>query len=374
MLSDIKPKDPEALFSTPIVQQTTFWSKVKDHLGEESLAIEFKSGRSALTNDPAQKGVIRSDVLLMIKPVSRQHTVAYAPYGPELEPSQEQQGLFLEELSESLRPFLPKNCISLRYDLFWESLWASDRQFYDQDGWWMGPPGKSMQELRFNMNTIRWNFHKAYSNNLPSNTMFLDLTKSPGELLQGMKPKTRYNIGLATRKGVEVLEMGIEDLNVWYALYGETATRNHFSLHGLDYFRAVMAARQEQTDTEVILLMAEHKGTPLAAMFLVLAGGRASYLYGASSSENKHLMGTYALQWNAINVAKQRGCRDYDMFGVSPSPDPSHPLYGLYRFKAGFGGQMFHSMGCWDYPLIEDQYHYLTSMELSEKGFHIHKF
>lgn len=372
MLSDIKLKEPEALFSTPIVQQTSFWSKVKGHLGEESLAVGFKSRRSALMNDPGQKGVIQSDVLLTIKPISRQHTIAYVPYGPELEPSQEQQGLFLEELSECLRPFLSKSCISIRYDLFWESLWAADKQYYDRDGWWMGPPEKSMQELRFNMNTIGWNFQKAYSNNLPSNTLFLDLTKSPEEILLRMKPKTRYNIGLAARKGVEVKEIDIEDLGVWYGLYGETAARNQFSLHDLDYFRAVMKARNEQSGTDVILLLAQHEGTPLAAMFLVLAGGRASYLYGASSNQNKHLMGPYALQWKAINIARQRGCIDYDMFGVSPSPDPSHPLYGLYRFKAGFGGQMFHSMGCWDYPLAEHEYQYFTSRELSNKGFHIH--
>lgn len=371
MLSDINPKEPEALFLTPIVQQTSFWSKVKSHMGEESLAVEFKSRRAALMNDPEQQGVVQSDVLLTIKPVSRQHTIAYAPYGPELEPSQDQQGLFLEELSESLRPFLPKNCISIRYDLFWESLWANGRQYYDLEGRWLGPPEKSMQELRFNMNTIGWNFQKAFSNNLPSNTLFLDLTKSPEEMLLRMKPKTRYNIGLASRKGVEVKEIDIEDLGVWYAMYGETAARNQFSLHDLDYFRAVMKAKNEQTDTEVILLLAQHEGTPLAAMFLVLAGGRASYLYGASSAENKHLMGPYALQWKAINIARLRGCSDYDMFGVSPSPDPHHPLYGLYRFKAGFGGQLFHSMGCWDYPIDHKVYDYFAAKEIYQQGFHL---
>ncbi|NLM92182.1 MAG: peptidoglycan bridge formation glycyltransferase FemA/FemB family protein [Bacteroidales bacterium] len=371
MLTEIKPKEAECLFSTPIVQQTAFWSKVKQKMGEESRAIEFKSSRSGLFNDPVQRGMLSSDVLLMIKPISKQHTMAYVPYGPELEPSQEQQGVFLEELSECLRPFLPKNCISIRYDLFWESLWAGDNQYYDQDGWWLGPPEQSMQELRFNINTINWNFRKTASNNLPSNTLFLDLKKSPAELLQRMKPKTRYNIGLSARKGVEVHEMGMEDLGVWYDMYGETAARNHFFLHDLDYFRAVMTARQEQTDTEVKLLVAEHDGQALAAMFLVIADSRASYLYGASSNRNKNLMATYALQWKAINLAKQKGCSDYDMFGVSPSPDPSHPLYGLYRFKSGFGGEIFHSMGCWDYPLDENTYPYLAAKELNQRGFHM---
>lgn len=371
MLTDIKQKEAEALFTTPIVQQTTFWSKVKQHMGEDSLAVEFKADRSGLWHKPEQEGAIRSDVLLVIRPVSRQHTIAYVPYGPELEPAQDQQGPFLEELSESLRSFLPKNCISIRYDLFWESLWTGEKHYYDTDGWWLGPPEKSLQELRFNMNTLNWNFQKTQSNNLPSNTLFIDLKKSPQELLRRMKPKTRYNIGLSARKGVVVHERGIDDLDVWYAMYGETAARNHFFLHEMDYFRAVMQARQEQTGTEVMLLVAEHEEKALAAMFLVLAGGRASYLYGASASDHKNRMGTYALQWKAINIAKQKGCKEYDMFGVSPSPDPSHPMYGLFRFKSGFGGEMFHSMGCWDYPLEEKTYQYFAAKELNQQGFRI---
>ena len=371
MLTGISQKNPEALFSTPIVQQTTFWSNVKRLMGEDSLAVEFKSNRADLYNSPGESGEIKSDVLLTIKPVSRHHSIAYVPYGPELEPPQEQQGIFLEELSESLRPFLPQHCISIRYDLFWESLWARDKDYFDQNGWWQGPPEKSMQELRFNMNTIHWNFQKTISNNLPSNTLFLDLRKSPEDLLRKMKPKTRYNIGLSSRKGVVVKEKGIEDLEAWYAMYGETAARNHFFLHELEYFRAVMRARQQETDTDVMLLVAEHEGKALAAMFLVLSGGRASYLYGASASDHKNLMGTYALQWKAISLAKQRGCKEYDMFGVSPSPDPAHPMYGLYRFKSGFGGEMFHSMGCWDYPLDESAYHCFTAMELNQQGFKI---
>ena len=59
------------------------------------------------------------------------------------------------------------------------------------------------------------------------------------------------------------------------------------------------------------------------------------------------------------------------MFGVSPNPDPNHPLYGLYRFKTGFGGEIYHSLGCWDYPLDVEKHRYFTALELTEQGYHL---
>jgi len=61
------------------------------------------------------------------------------------------------------------------------------------------------------------------------------------------------------------------------------------------------------------------------------------------------------------------------MFGVSPNADKSHPLYGLYKFKVGFGGRLHHGMGCWDYPLKADEYLRFVSSELTSQGFHLHK-
>ena len=82
------------------------------------------------------------------------------------------------------------------------------------------------------------------------------------------------------------------------------------------------------------------------------------------------MMASYALQWEAMNIAKEMGCTEYDMFGVAPASDPGHPLYGLYRFKSGFGGELFHSLGCWDYPFDLEKYKTFCSVELTQKGYH----
>jgi lipid II:glycine glycyltransferase (peptidoglycan interpeptide bridge formation enzyme) len=188
-----------------------------------------------------------------------------------------------------------------------------------------------------------------------------------------MKPKTRYNISLAMRRGVEVKVHGMESLDIWYNLYKETAIRNSFMLHSLDYFKIILTEKANDTNSpaEVLLLIAEYDGNPLAAMFLVISDNRATYLYGASTSYRRNLMATYAVQWRAMTIAKERGCVEYDMFGVSPGCDESHPMHGLFRFKSGFGGELHHSMGCWDYPLDNEVYACYVAAEKSHQGYHV---
>ncbi len=372
MLTDVHLKETIDLYRTPIVQQTAFWSRVKSKLGFKSIAINFKSGKSDLFHSESPE-IIHSDILVILQQIDSAHTIAYVPYGPELEPDEELQGEFLEELSECLRSFLPQNCILIRYDLSWQSYWAKSEENFDKNGIWKGPPENRMQEIRFNINTQNWNFRKASGNLLPSNTIYIDLEKSTDQLLRNMKPKTRYNIGLSQRKGVEVKCIGLENLDIWYKLYQDTAGRNNIHLNDIKYFSAILTAqmKQSQASTEVMLMLAEHDGQPLASMFLVISDKRASYLYGASSSNNRNFMATYSLQWEAIQIAKSKGCTEYDMFGVAPNPSPSHPLYGLYKFKIGFGGELFHSIGCWDYPLDQQVYQYFCSKELTGQGYHL---
>ena len=374
MLFNIHCKDTEELFETPIVQQTAFWSEVKEQLGADTRAINFKVYQSDLFyRSMDDKTIISSDILAIIWQIDRNHSIAYIPYGPELEPSEEFQGMFLEELSESIRSFLPNDCILIRYDLCWQSYWAKDDEHFDENGVWKGQPDSLTQEFRFNFNTHRWNFKKAYFNILPSNTIYLDLQQDTDTILRKMKPKTRYNIRLSARRGVEVKSMGPEGLDIWYELYKETAARNHLLLNDISHFEAVLKAKSNHSrlPADVRLLIAEWNGKPLAAMFLVMTANRGSYLYGASSSQHRNLMATYALQWEAIQLSKANGCTEYDMFGISPSPDPAHPLYGLYRFKAGFGGEIYHNLGCWDYPLDEEKYALFRASEINSQGYHL---
>lgn len=74
-------------------------------------------------------------------------------------------------------------------------------------------------------------------------------------------------------------------------------------------------------------------------------------------------MASYAIHWKAIQLARLKGCLSYDLGAVSPSKDPEHPFFGLYRFKTGFGGKVVHQTGSWDYPLDEKYYNIFRNCE-----------
>lgn len=370
---EVKPKNARKLLKTPLVQQTSFWSEVKRKQGLVSRAFDIKTQQSELFSSRDSNELIYDDIHLLIHSAAKNASIAYVPYGPFIEPSEENQGAFLEELSECLRPHLPDNCMMIRYDLHWQSHWAKEESHFDGNGIWKGLPEKRNQEFRFNFNTKEWNLRKANTDVLPSSTIFLDIDEHESDMLERMKPKTRYNIRLAARKGVIVRKAGIGEIGIWYDLYKETCLRNNIFLHDLKFFTSVLQAKAEDTESpaRIELLIAEHDGIPTAAMFLAVSKNRGTYLYGASSAAKRNLMSTYALQWHAILSSKKKGCTTYDMFGVSPDPDPSHPMYGLYKFKKGFGGRMFHRMGCWDYPLKKDRYEVYAANELTEQGYHL---
>jgi lipid II:glycine glycyltransferase (peptidoglycan interpeptide bridge formation enzyme) len=181
------------------------------------------------------------------------------------------------------------------------------------------------------------------------NTHQIDLTQNEDDLLGAMKQKTRYNTRLAARKGVGVRAAGIDDLDLLYRLYEFTARRDGFPIRPLDYYHRAWGAFMQAGLAHA--LVAEYQGTALAHIILFRFGQRAWYFYGASSDEERQRMPTYALQWAAIQWAKDQGCMVYDLWGAPDDfDDPRDPLAGVHRFKAGLGGRVVRHIGAWDYP------------------------
>ena len=369
----LKPKQTRRVVPTPYLQQTAYWSRLKQKQGRRTAAFD-------IIVDPADTGgnhsgheVADGDMLVVLRPVSRNISMAYVPFGPELLPDQEMRGPWLEEISEHMRPLLPDNCLFVRYDLPWRSPWADEPDRYTENDRWKGPPKARIQEMRMNFDTEHWNLRKAPTDLLPPDTVLVDVSMDRDRILSQMKPKTRYNIRLSKRKGVRVRDAGIEGLPAWYGLYRHTARRHKMDLNDMDYFGAALKVSDSDCDSpaRIHLLLAEVGDRPVAGIMLAISGNRATYLYGASSSdpEDRGYMASYGLQWEAICRARKSGCRDYDMFGVAPAPDPDHPMYGLYRFKTGFGGRMQHRQGCWDYPFDEAKYDVYRATEFAGSPF-----
>lgn len=176
----------------------------------------------------------------------------------------------------------------------------------------------------------------------PLRTIILDLAPDEQTLLTQMKEKWRYNIRLATRKGVTTrVASSPDDVRAWYAIYQTTSERDQFGIHTLDYYLQFWKLLAGHTR----LLLAEANGTLLAGIFVSLFAGQATYLYGASSNEQRQLMPNYLLQWEAIRWAKQQGAHLYDFWGIPDTDNPDEAMAGVYRFKRGWGGRITQFIG-----------------------------
>ncbi len=300
-------------------------------------------------------------LLVLSRPLAPGLALAYVPHGPLLEPPAAEREAFLAGLGRALRPRLPAGTLFLRFDPPWSVGEA--------------PPAGGAAALH-PAASRRGRLRRAPMDIQPPATVVVDLRPPEETLLERMKPKTRYNIRLALRKGVEVAEGGREDLPAWYALYRETARRDRIALHGFGYYDALFAACEEAARAvpagacgasggvpsaelretrsvsypRIRLFLARHEGDLLAGIVVAQKPQAAWYLYGASADRKRSLMPSYAAQWTAMRALRADGCPAYDLFGIPPREDPAHPMAGLYRFKTGFGGAILHRPGCWDLP------------------------
>jgi lipid II:glycine glycyltransferase (peptidoglycan interpeptide bridge formation enzyme) len=187
----------------------------------------------------------------------------------------------------------------------------------------------------------------------PMRTIIVDLRGDEEEILARMKQKTRYNIRLASKKGIKVNSSA--DLETFFDLMQTTGERDQFGIHSFEYYRSAYKLFRPEGSCE--LLLADFEGEPIAAVMVFSAGSRSWYLYGASRSLHRARMPTYLLQWEAMKWARSAGCEEYDLWGIPDYDEEvleaeftnrSDGLWGIYRFKRGFGGKVTRSVGPWD--------------------------
>jgi lipid II:glycine glycyltransferase (peptidoglycan interpeptide bridge formation enzyme) len=174
----------------------------------------------------------------------------------------------------------------------------------------------------------------------------VDLTASEDEIMARQKQKTRYNIRLAAKKGVTVSAGTLDDLDAWYGMYALTAARDGFTIHGLDYYRQVLSVLGEAGMAR--LLLARHEDDLLAGIIVFAFGRTAQYMYGASSNEKRNLMAPYLVQWEGMRWARERGAAVYDLWGIPDRLEESEDLWGVYRHKRGYGGEIVRYLGAFD--------------------------
>jgi lipid II:glycine glycyltransferase (peptidoglycan interpeptide bridge formation enzyme) len=249
--------------------------------------------------------------------------------------------------------YIPKGPVGKEWRALWPQIDRLCRQKravflkVEPDGWMDDSPWARDQMPGF--------LHQGKSVQ-PRRTIVIDLDGSETDWLERMKPKTRYNIRLAQKKDVVVRSSG--DLDLFFALMQATGERDGFGVHSLAYYRRAFDVFHSSGN--VAILLAEFAGQPLAALMVFAQGSRAWYFYGASNNLERSRMPAYILQWEAMRWAAQRGCRTYDLWGVPDEEEETleknfeargDGLWGVYRFKRGFGGRLMRAL-----PALEKVY------------------
>ena len=287
--------------TTPHILQTGSWGAFKAFYDWEPVRLHGPKNQS---------------VLVLFKALVLGLTVAYVPKMTLVDSAwEEMRALIEDECRKRKAVFLQIEC-----DL---------EEPYDQDAL-----AKQFPTYIIDEETIQ-----------PRSTILIDISLEEDAILAAMKQKTRYNIRLAERKGVKV-ELS-DDLSGFYEHTQITSARDGFAVHAFSYYQNAFDIFTPKG--ECVLLKARFEEKALAYLMLFIHGERAWYFYGASDDENRNLMPTYLLQWEAIRYAKARGAKLYDLWGIPDASEDqleaqfterSDGLWGVYRFKRGFGGKV----------------------------------
>jgi lipid II:glycine glycyltransferase (peptidoglycan interpeptide bridge formation enzyme) len=320
---DFLSKHPDAH-----ILQTRAWGDLKSEFGWSAARIVIDS-RTQDSHVP-----IGSQILF--RPVPFGLSFAYIPKGPV------GCGESLGEFSNSAKFWgevdalcQKRNAVFLKVE---PDLWEPPEDEVDRSNHDVAPPA---------------GFHQSFQEIQPPRTLLVDLRGSEEHILARMKQKTRYNVRLALKKGVVVHRSS--DMDTFDRLMKITGERDSFGVHSQQYYQRAYDLFNPKGECE--MLVAEFQGEPLAAIMVFARGKRAWYFYGASASSHRQRMPTYILQWEGMRWARERGCTIYDLWGV-PDLDlhaldaeftkRSGGLWGVYRFKRGFGGQLIRAYGPWD--------------------------
>jgi len=319
--------------------QSAMWGEFKSRFGWNALAFLIE-----------WDGYEKRPLLALTRRLAPGFSFAYVPWGPQLPPDfpAGNRAVVLAELAAKLKPLLSRNTAFVRFDPPW----------YNEDGACVShnKNGADFTAVSHNESVAfkASGFKRAAADIQPPDTVIVNLNLPCEQILASMKPKWRYNVSLAGKKGVSVNTGGTKELETFYDLLKDTAQRDGIAIHSFEYYRTLFEICEKRNKNgeglSLRLYTAVYEGDTLAVIVVLFRAQYATYLYGASSNEKRNLMAPYALQWKAMQDAKEAGCQYYDLFGIPPSEDPNHPMAGLYRFKTGFGGQIIHRPGSWDFP------------------------
>lgn len=295
--------------------QSPYWADVKNNWINTHITVRDKHG------------AIDGMMLLLIKKVPVLNTaLIYAPRGPVCD-------MHNTDVLYRLKQEVLK--IQRQYNAFMLKI---DPMIEDTDS-----------ESIENLCTLGFEYHRekeGYDTVQCRDNYVLDIGgRTENEIFDSFKPKWRYNIRLAERKGVICRPYGIERIDDFCRLMQETSERDGFCMRPKSYFEKMLLNLKDRCR----LYMCDWNGIPLSGAVAVNYAGKTCYVYGASSNKHRNLMPNYLMQWHMIQWALESNCYLYDFQGIPYYNDETHPNYGVYRFKQGFNGRILKYAGEFDY-------------------------
>ena len=312
--------------------------------------------------------------LVLYRPVPRlpQRSLAYLPEGPDIDWLREEHpGIGLDAW---LAPLL-EHCrgrgafqvkmgppVALRR---WEADTIKTAITQAQEGgpqaprrisevladWHSGPGARAVERLRATGWTQEASGGAGFGDVQPRFVFQVPLAgRTLDDVFAGFNQLWRRNIRKAEKAGVTITTGTREDLAAFHPVYVETAHRDHFTPRGLAYFERMWDALNAH-DERLRLYLAHHEGHVAAATLMVTVGRHAWYSYGASTTADRDVRPSNALQWRMISDAHALGCDVYDLRGIADTLDPANHLFGLVQFKVGTGGYAQEYAGEWDHTL-----------------------
>jgi len=353
------------------VLQTWQWGLVKQQFGWEMLPKVWRDG-DEFTGAAL---VLKRKISLPL--IGNWGSLLYIPKGPLLK-SWEDRAL-VEQVLQNLESLArEEKAVLIKIDpdvIYARGESGGDWVKNDLTGQGIGPASTSQNDADCGKRLVSmlrargWMFSREQVQF--RNTVVLNLELTEDELLGQMKQKTRYNIRLAERKGILIREGSRDDLPMLYRLYRETSQRDGFIIRNEDYYLTAWQTflnyrqlglrdgqnRHALTDSHLLknpfaqILIAEYQGEAVAALVLFIFRDKAWYMYGMSTDRHREKMPNYLLHWRAIQFLRQIGVRVYDLWGAPDRFDESDTMFGVYRFKIGFGGETIQHIGAWDYAV-----------------------
>jgi lipid II:glycine glycyltransferase (peptidoglycan interpeptide bridge formation enzyme) len=297
--------------------QTHAWGQLKAAFGWKPLPVAIRDGEGRIT-----AGV---QLLLRRLPL-RLGWLAYAPYGPLVDWDDPAQVTRLQAAIDHAARRAGAAFLKIE-------------------------PGFGLDGVDF----ARFGYRPSPQTVQPPRTIVLDITGSEDDILARMNQGTRRNIRKSAKHEIAIRHGTRADVDRFNALLAETGSRAEFGVHAPEYYERAYDLFAPQG--RAALILGSYGGQDLAGVMVFALGAQAWYFYGASSDRERQRMASYGVQWAGIQWARAQGARTYDMYGV-PDADPetleahfterSDGLWGVYRFKRGWGGDVIRSAGAWD--------------------------